>query len=539
MTTARSGPFLGANLALRPKLLDSNMGVNSLNHWPDRGDLRPWKVPLAHTTIGSSKKTIFMLPRDATSVTIYWLEWTTVVHAIRSFKNPDTTKRVYYTGSGAPKVTDNTLALSGTPYPTSYRDLGIPAPSTAPILTQTAAGTGDDETRYYAYTYLSDWDEEGMPAISAAVTCKPGATFNITALAAPPSGAGETRGINRIRIYRTVSGESGAAFFFLREISLATSSTDDARAVGVDTLPSTYYAKPPTDLKHLTSLWNGMAAGISGKTVRYCEPYKLHAWPAAYETLCADTPIALATFQKNLLILTTGRPRLVYGSAPEAMDDTAVEFQAACVSERSVVSFGHGACWATSDGLAYVGANGAPRLLTEGLMLLDDWKAINPSTIVGSQFNGLYMGCYDSGGGVLKGFLIDPLRPEAGIYFLSAGYSAMHFDPLSEELYVLDGTGVKRWNAGASNMTVTFKSKVFRMPHPTNLAWAEVIADTYPCTFTLYADARAAWVRSVTSNKPFPLPSGFLADTYQFEISTANDVTGVILAETLQEIAAT
>ncbi len=538
MAAIRLGPFLGANLALHPKLLPANVGVASTNHWPSKGDLRPWKIPLAGTTIGAGKKTIFMLGRDATPDTIYWLEWATLVHAVRSFRASDTTKRTYYTGSGPPKVTDNLIGLAGTPYPTAYRDLGIPRPLTLPIITQTTAGTGTDETRYYAYTYLSDWDEEGPPAVSAAVTCKPGALFNITSLAAPPSGAGETRGINRIRIYRTVSGETGAAFFFLRDITVAISSTDDARAVGVDKLPSTYYDKPATDLKSLTGLWNGMMAGITGNAVRYCEQYKPHAWPASYETLCLDTPVALAVFQKNLLILTTGRPRLVYGTSPEAMDDTPVEFLAACVSPASVVSFGHGACWATSDGLAYVGTNGAPRLLTEGVMLLDDWKALTPATMVGTQFDGKYFGFYDSGAGVLRGFVIDPLTPEAGIRFLSAGYAAAYFDALSEELYVLDGTGVKRWNAGASNMTVTHRSKVHRMPRPVNMAVAKVIADTYPCTFKLYADARAAWAKTVASKEPFALPSGYLAENYQIEVETASDITGVVVADSLEELTA-
>ena len=104
-----------------------------------------------------------------------------------------------------------------------------------------------------------------------------------------------------------------------------------------------------------------MHAGISGKAVRYCEIFKPHAWPSKYETLCADeTPVALCALDKSLLVLTTGRPRMVYGTSPEAMDDAPIEFLAACVSEPSAVSFGHGACWATSDGLAYVGKNGPP-----------------------------------------------------------------------------------------------------------------------------------------------------------------------------------
>ncbi len=539
MATIRLGPFLGAVLALRPKMLGNNSAVASLNHMPDRGDLRPWKIPLTVGTVPSGNKTIHMLKRDLVTDTVYWFTWIGIVHAVSGFKNTDTTKRTYYTGSGAPKVTDNLIGIAGAPYPTSYRDLGIPKPLTAPVVTQTVAGTGDDETRFYAYTYLSDWDEEGPPQISAAVTCKPGATFNITALAVVPSGAGETRGINRIRIYRTVAGESGAAFFFLREITAATSSTDDARAVGTDTMPSKLYAMPPADLKCLTGLWNGMMAGITGNAVRYCEQYKPHAWPAAYETLCMDTPVALAVFQKNLLILTTGRPRMVYGSAPEAMDDTPVEFIAACVSVTSVVSFGHGACWATSNGLAYVGTNGAPRLLTDGIMLPEDWKALNPETIVASQYKGRYFGFYDLGGGGIKGFMIDPLAPDAGIYFLDTGYTAAFYDTLGEKMYVANGTNIQLWDGGASNMTATHRSKVFRMPAPLNMGFAEVIADTYPATFRLLADARATWTKTVTSKKPFNLPSGYLADDYQIEVSTITDITGVVVAETLGEIAQT
>lgn len=536
MSIIRLGPFFGANTALRPKLLPNNVGVLSENHWPDRGDLRPWNNPLTVGTCASGTKTIFMLGRDVTSDAIVWFQWTAVVHAIRSFRPNDTTKRTYYSGIGAPKVTDNILGIAGAPYPTSYRDLGIPKPTSIPILTETTPGTGTDETRFYAYTFLSDWDEEGPPQVSAAVTCKPGALFDITNMAAPPSGVGETRGINRIRIYRTVSGEAGAAFYFLRDITVATSSTDDGQAVGSLILPSTMYAMPPTDLTSLTALWNGMMAGISGNAVRYCETFKPHAWPVAYETLCVDTPVALAVFQKNLLILTTGRPRLVYGTSPEAMDDTPVEFIAGCVSVQSAVSFGHGAVWATSKGLAYVGTNGSPRLLTEGVIQAEDWLAMNPATMVATQYKDRYFCFYDSGAGI-KGFVINPLAPAEGLYHFSTGYTAAFFDPLGEQMYVVDGLNIKQWNAGSTKMVAKHRSKVYREQRPISMGWAEVIADTYPAQFTLYADNRAPWTRSVTNSDPFTLPSGYLAENHQIQIETSGDVTGVVMAETLDEIA--
>jgi len=494
-------------------------------------------VPLTVGTAPGGTKTLWMLKRDQKTDAVYWFAWSTVVHAVNSFNATGTTKRTYYTGSGTPKVTDNVIGLAGAPYPTAYRDLGIPKPATTPVIAQTVAGVGDDETRFYAYAYVSDWDEVGPPQVSAAFVCKPGAQLDISNLAAPPSGAGNNRGINRIRVWRTQSGSTGAEFYFLRDIAVATSTTDDARSLGIDVMDTQTFAMPPTNLKGLTGLWNGMMAGISGNSVRYCEQFKPHAWPAAYETLCMDTPIALAVFQKNLLILTTGRPRLVNGSAPEAMDDVPVEFIAACVSERSVVAFGHGACWATADGLAYVGINGAPRLLTAGLMLLDDWKAINPASIIAGQFNGKYMGFYDSGAG-LKGFMIDPLQPDAGIYFLSGGYSAVHFDALEEELYVLDGANIRRWNAGVTNMTVEHRSKVFRQPYPLNMSVCKVIADEYPCTVTLLADGQAPFVKTVADQDPFWLPDGYLSENYQIDVSTTKDVTGVVVADNLRDLTA-
>jgi hypothetical protein len=85
-------------------------------------------------------------------------------------------------------------------------------------------------------------------------------------------------------------------------------------------------------------------------------------------------------------------------------------------------------------------------------------------------------------------------------------------------------------------MTAEFTSKVFEMPAPVNLAVAEVIADAYPTTLTVYADARAPWVKTVSNRKPFTLPGGFLADTYQVKVGTALDTTKVTLAESITEL---
>jgi hypothetical protein len=421
------------------------------------------------------------------------------------------------------------------------------------------------ETVYACYTYVTDKGEESAPSpVSAGYVRTVDTTATIAGLAAAPSGAFT---INRIRVYVTVTGQAGdTEFLFLREVSSSTTSTtDDLRDRGA-VLPSDGWLPPPgvaqggalnvTEpvLTCLTAMWNGMAAGITGNAVRFCHPYTLHAWPLANEYMPPDAkPIALGTFGQNLLVLTNGAPCVVSGSAPDSMDGRPLEFNEACVSVRSVVSFGHGVAWACPDGLAYYGAGG-PKMLTAEILEKEDWEALVPSTIVGGIIEGLYVGFYTVGGST-KGFVIDPLNP-TGMYFLEAGYAAAYFDPIQDRFYVLSGSSVQKWDSGAA-MTAVFKSKTFREAAPVSFAYAEVIADAYPVTLKVnsisYTPAQITkllaanalftgisggiqYSVSVTSRDAVPLPEFPLNDDWQIELSTALPVQGVVLAESVEEL---
>jgi hypothetical protein len=538
--------FGGANRAREAKLIPEGIGADSVNQKPGRGDLRAWRIPLAVATVPAGRQTIYRMGRDVASDVNYWLSWPTVVHAVRGFDADDPTERTYYTGDGAPKVTDNVLALASPPYPTAARTLGVPAPTQQPIVTVDTPGTGTAAERFYVYTFVTDKGEESAPSpVSAAVLCNPNATLDITNLGGPPAG---NYGITLQRIYRTQTGTSGATtFFFLREIAIGVTATeDDARALGEE-IATTTWSTPPANLKHLTGMWNGMMAGISGRSVRFSEPFSPYAWPPAYEFLPVDvTPVALAAYQQVLVALTTGRPYRLQGTDPASMQDEAVELDQACVSERSVQAFGHGVVYASPDGVAYVGTAGPPRVMTAPFMTREDWQALNPSSIVAGQYEGLYLASYTDAGG-LKGFLIDSVDPQ-GIYFLSSGQAAYHSDRLQDALYTLSGTTIGKWDAGASFMTVRFRTKVFHQPRACNMGAAEVVAEAFPVTFRMWRSRRdpvtgitsmvLAKERTVTSREPFTLPAGYLADQYQFEIEAAAGIAvqGFTVAETVDEL---
>lgn len=533
--------FSGANQKVQSRLLNESVGMNSVNQRPGGGDLAPWMgLQTVATGLASSLKSIYRFGRDVDNDAQYWFSSPNVCHYMRGFNATDTSERTYFTGEDKPRVTDSVIgAISSPPYPTAWRYLGVPAPTAAITLTQDAAGTGTDERRFYVQTFVTDRGEESAPSPTNSIVCKPGATINFNTLEAAPS----NHGITKRRFYRTQASETGEAdFFLILEVSsdTLTGVTDANLALGAATLATTGFLPPPADLKHLTPLWNGMAAGISGRSVRVCEPYKPYAWSIANELLTADsTPVALATFSSQLLILTNGKPRLATGGIPSALNDEALEFDASCVSARSPVSFGHGVVWASADGLAYYGQGGG-RILTRDLLRPEQWRALFPETIIGAQYEGIYIGFYFDGT-AWKGFCIDPMNP-SGIYFLSAGYQAVHYDRLRNSLYVYSGTTIKKWNADpAALMQAKFTSKRFMSPKPVSMARLRVTAETYstapaPIALTIFADGAPIGLFAAYSDEPITLPSGIMAREWVIDVMTYDRVVAVEMATSIAEL---
>ena len=551
MAIFRFAGFLGENRAVEPKLLSDSVLTTSINQKPGRGDLRSWRNPFTVATVPSGRQTIYRMGRDVATDSQYWLSWTSVVHAVRGFSVNDTTEQTFFTGDGAPKFTNN-LALDGTDpqvNPSATRPMGLPAPVTAPTVVGTNSGTATPtiETYFYVYTYVNDfgWESATSP-VSAAVTRDNQGSTAISAFAAVPSG---NYNITAIRIYKTQSNSAANAdFYFLREIAIGTSTTtDDNRTISELLTTSTWLPAPgvPTggianttepNMTFLTPMWNGMLAGIVGNSVRICEPYTPYAWPAAYDVVPPDgKPVGIGVFGQTMLVLTTSRPVLVNGSTPDGLDQQRVEMPQGCVASQSIVSMGSGVAWASEDGLCWLGSGG-PRILTAGIMLREDWQALVPSSIIGCMYEGLYFGSYDAGAG-RKGFFIDTNSPQ-GIYFMDTGYSGMYFDELRDQLYVLDGVNVRKWDAGSTFMTYIAKSKVYTQGFPLNYGAAEVVASAYPVTFRLYADGVLKHTETVQSRSPFWLPSGYRAFDYQVEVEGTNAIQGVAVASSKKELAA-
>jgi hypothetical protein len=134
----RIDTFKGLLPKLAPDLLPVEAAQIARNCNLERGNLQAFKDLLQVVTPAKAgtKQSIYLFA-DA-----FWFHWLADVDVVRGAVAGDTQQRTYFTGDGAPKVTDSSIATAGgTQYPTNAWQLGVPAPTTAPTVSP-AAQTG-------------------------------------------------------------------------------------------------------------------------------------------------------------------------------------------------------------------------------------------------------------------------------------------------------------------------------------------------------------------------------------------------------------
>jgi hypothetical protein len=496
------------------------MAQTALNVNLESRTLKPWRG-LLDTETGlteSDPSTIYRFGLDLVSDTQYWFHFLDDVDLVKGPLVADQTERTFYTGDGAPKWTNNTLALTGgPPYPQDYRDLGVPAPSSAPTVSVTGTGSGTEDSRTYVYTNVTAYGEESAPspASSEVTVSASGHTVTITDFSAAPTGTSST---TARRIYRSVTGSSGVTnYYFVKELAVAiTSTTDDAGDAIGEPIETTDWSVPPTDMFGLTAMANGILVGFSGNDVCVSVAYVPYAWPVAYR-LSTDYPIVGGKAIGNqTVVLTTGSPYLLTGTAPESMSLTKLEWPQSCVSKRSIVNVGGAVVFASPDGLCAIDGTGALVNLTEGLFSRDDWQALNPESMHAYLHNNRYIGFYDTGA-ITGGFVFEPRQGDAAFSFIDTYATAGFADLLQDELFLKVGTKIQKWNADGVLDTYTWTSGVTGLERPENFGAAVVYAEGYPVTFRLYADGNLVHTETVTSSSPFRLPGGYKAADYEVE----------------------
>ena len=435
----------------------------------------------------------------------------------------------------------------------------------------------------YVYTYVTVHGEEGPPSpASDFIDRLDDGSAEITIAESAYVGRGDPDRINRIRVYRTVTGTSGTNFQLLGTLPFGPGVSEDSdqltwsdppnqtspasawNAKVIDAvppveigeiLPSEGWFPPPLGLAGLTLMPNGYFVGFKDRTLYFSEPFLPHAWDPDNAKVTDEEIIGIAVTGNILVIGTRGRPEFGSGADPLSFSKNRAKLHAPLLHKNALINAGNGAAYPSTDGLVLVGAGGA-RYLTQTTYDKKTWIAAAENRdqavfhdqryiLFGRNQNPLMMDLTDRRDGIEVSELTEK----------QFGAAAKRDDDL---LFMAFDTAEYRdlriFNDDSAARAVgIWRSGLYTMPRPVSFAWCQVFADGYPLTLRILypdpalfdagtrqydlSDANLKEITlTVSGAEPFRVPSDFTSREYVVVVETAYRVQQLFLAETQEEL---
>lgn len=291
----------------------------------------------------------------------------------------------------------------------------------------------------YVYRYVNDFGEASAPGLpSRTIQRTTGVVVTVTTPTDIPGDYADY-GITYKQIYRAATGSQGTVYRFVAEIPVAQAdyidTLEDAELGEV--LDSDDWDLPPTDMRYILALPNGIMVGASKNQLCFSVQNRPHAWPIAYR-LATDTYITgLGNIDTTVVIGTKSFVYTASGNSPDAYSMSKPAAPQACVSARSFAYLINvGAVFASPDGLMVVNGPTSVQNLTENIFTREQWQALDPTTIVGAAHDDIYFFFFDNGVD-LGGYAIDMKGTGFGLIELGMHAAALFVDTVNDDFYML------------------------------------------------------------------------------------------------------
>jgi hypothetical protein len=558
MAGFRWAKFVGSFPSKPARLMDPNEMLAVSNAQLDRGTLRPYPASSHVVTPASSTRSIYYYRDPDDAEPAGWLVWDDAdVSVAASPVVNDTYDRLYWTGdtngpdsAGRAKVASRNDIL-GTlvgPYPEGFYFLGVPPVGTTPTAVLTDGGVPDPSlasSYSYVVTYVSSYGEEGPSSVATDiidVDDSIGTTFEITVTVPFEGGVDTNRNITHIRLYCVYAGTDEDDWKMVKQqVRLDAVPTVITHEVPIADLSipliSTTWEVPPTDMRGMKAFGSGLI-GYSKNELCMSESGFGHAWPPGYR-LPTDSPITgIGVYGNTIFIGTMSSPYIAYGHQPDQMSIERLNYDQACVGQSSVVEMDEGVVFASPTGLHLVSAGGVEPL-TADIWSREDFAALEPTTIRASRWDSVYV--FQCGSTTKAMYAIYPKHPERGVVKLTSQNShAFNYDAIADKLYYFDqstNTIREMFDLDAADQTMVVTSGTMVLAYPSNMAWMQVQAYTYPLTVTLYADGEIVGsAQTITDRDAIRMPSGYLATSFYCVISSNDEIESIAIAENGQDL---
>lgn len=377
--------FRGISPRTPEHVLGRGMATRAHNVDLSHGSLHPWREPLAIRQLPAGTMTLEMFGCCA-------FGWEGCVSVARWL--PDC-PRLYITGRGAyPEVAQ----VNAGECSLDYQRLGVPMPSTLPLVSYITVTDKTVETalRTYVFTYVNNLGEEGAPSYpSTELAVNDGQAVTVSGWAPQPD---EYR-VEKVRIYRLATGfrtgaekeqEFVSEYLFVAEVPVTDGQyLDTKKELDLQwALHTREVREPPANLQGITAV-DGVSTlvGFVGNKLYFTKNGQPWNWPLELEITLDDNIVGLASDDGKLYITTTGRPYIVDGVAdcgdrpcrPVVKSDYPFA-DIGCGYPHSRVVTPFGLVYSTAEGLALLNSHEAPTLITDPVLAARDWALLRPDT---------------------------------------------------------------------------------------------------------------------------------------------------------------
>jgi hypothetical protein len=422
----------------------------------------------------------------------------------------------------------------------------------------------------YVYVFVNDLGEESAPS-PASVTIQRTDGIVVTVATATELSSGYDNAdwvVQTKRIYRAVTGTTGTAFQFVAEIPLAQATYDDTLSDSQtgDVLPSDNWALPPSDLRGILALPNGIMVGFRRNQLCFSAQNQPHAWPVEYR-LNTDTDIVgIGNVDNTVVIGTESFLYVATGNDPAAYSMSKFEVPYACSSKRSFAYLtGVGVVFAGPDGLMACAGPGQVRNLTDQtLFTRRQWQDLDPGSMLGVSHNDIYFLFFESTARGPGCYAVDTRTNGFGVVEFSFHASSAHVDPIEDKMYLVldhdaaptdllladpgglghpaDGKTIFEFEGDdeATPMVFSWTSKLWFMPRPTVMQIAQVRSptDDYSNLVALFhGDGELVDALAIEGEVVFTLAEASKYTTFQMTLIGTSPVSVFQAGEQVQELA--
>jgi len=412
-------------------------------------------------------------PKTIYSFDDEWLTWDKRVCVAES-PTGVTTRRVFWTGDGAPKQATIQEFRKG-----RETLIGIPtpiAPSFVSLDGDAVEPTSNIITTLYTVSFVNRYGEEGdMSLPSPLIRFRLGRTLTIGNLGNVSGNQTKLRKYDSIVAYRLYRLDNEQARFVTEQPLGANTFADLTTNTLGEIFQTQDFVPPPDDMQGLHVMANGVGVGFVGKNVYMSEPYQLNVWP--YNFPVRSAVVAISSFDNTLVIATQGYPEVATVYDPRNVTPAMLTEREPCVSPHSMVQGLGGVIYATPSNLFYIGPSGG-RSLTEDFMGDRHWAELKPETSHAVYRDGTYYAFHEgaSEGGC---WVFDTRESNAVVRRLTQYADAAFVLQGTDDMYLASASQLELFQGGTERLSYRWIGKEHGFGNPVAMTCARALSESF------------------------------------------------------------